>query len=120
MEAEIEAAVEVVVEVNGRLLVAFGMKRVSAGGSSTKHPVLRRARRSLLETVGVVVWSGLMKRAPFVRGVPCLSSKFPALHRVTVVPLVVGLAEHGAAALVTSLFAARVANDAGRVRGRLH
>lgn len=58
-----------------------------------------------------------MERTPFLRGVSCLSSRLPALPRVTVVPLVVGFAGHGAAARVMSLFAAVVANGAGGVRG---
>ena len=36
--SELEAAVEVVVEVDGRLLVALGMKRVSAEGGSRQIP----------------------------------------------------------------------------------
>ena len=114
---ELKAAVDVVVEFDGRLLVALGMKRVSAEGSSNNHPALLRARRSLLQTVGVVVSSVLVKRTPFLRGVPCLSSRLPSLARVTVILLVVSLTGHGAATLAMSLFAAVVANDDGGVRG---
>ena len=53
--SELEAAVEVVVEVDGRLLVALVIKRLSAGGCSRKHAAFLRARHTLLETVGVVV-----------------------------------------------------------------
>ena len=114
---ELKAAVDVVVEFDGRLLVALGMKRVSAECSSRNHPALLRVRRSLIEIVGVVVCSGLVKRALFLRGVTCLSSRLPALPRVTVVPRIVSLAGQGAAALLVSLFAAFVANDAGGFRG---
>ena len=86
------------IEIDRKLLVVLRRNGVSAGGSSRKHSALFRARRPLLVEVGVVVLGDLVKRAPFLRVVLCLSSRLPALPRMTVVPLVVGLAGQGAAA----------------------
>lgn len=109
---EFKADVEVFVEVDGQLPGVLRKKRVSAKGSRRKLPALLRARGSLLETVGVAVSSGLVKRAPSRRGVPCRSSRLPAFVHVTVGPLVVGLAGHDAAAPLMFFFAAVVINSA--------
>lgn len=46
--------------------------------------------------------SGLVNRAPFIRGVCFFSSRLPALVRVAAAQLVVVLARCGAAAVVAS------------------